>query len=269
MRHLKTLLCCSITAILFTSAYAQPGVLGRMRRIGNTVADKVIDKKVDEAVNGKNNQTGNNQQSTPGSTGGNNPSNNDGQGLISTPPDVNENLLAAESSFKSGKYGEARYAVQQAMLGVELQIGQKILKSMPDAVAGIKKDTTQDQVTSTSWGWTGLTILRKYRDKEKGDKQFTLTIANNAAWMSAINMYFNNPGYAQSTNGQQNMKQIMINGHRSIIEYDKGSGYKVSMPLGQTSLVIMEGINFKTEAEMTEAAKQINFDGIQALLGEK
>jgi hypothetical protein len=267
MRHLKTLLCVGIATFFFTSAYAQPGILGRMRRVGNNVADKIIDKKVDEAVNGQNNQNGNNQQSTPGSSSGNNPANTGGQGLISTPPDVNENLLAAENSFKGGKYGEARYAVQQAMLGVELQIGQKILKSMPETVAGLKKDTTQDQVTSTGWGWAGLTILRKYKDQS--DKQFTITIANNAAWMSAINMYFNNPGFAQSTNGQQNVKQIMVNGRRSIIEFDKGSGYKISMPLGQTSLVIMEGRNFKTEAEITEAAKQINFDGIQALLGEK
>jgi hypothetical protein len=61
----------------------------------------------------------------------------------------------------------------------------------------------------------------------------------------------------------------MINGHRSIIEFDKGSGYKVSLPLGQSSLVVMEGVNFKTEAEMTDAVKKIDFDGIQALLGEK
>jgi hypothetical protein len=202
MRHLKTLLCCGIATLLISSVHAQPGLLNKMRRAGNNVADRVINKKVDEAVTGQSNPNGTSQPGTPGA---NNPSNNGGQGLISTPPDVNENLTAAESSFKSGKYGEARYAVQQAMLGVELQIGQKILKSMPDAIAGLKKDTTQDQVTSTGWGWAGLTILRKYKGAD--DKQFSITIANNAAWMSAINMYFNNAGYAQSTNGQQNMNR--------------------------------------------------------------
>jgi hypothetical protein len=44
------------------------------------------------------------------------------------------------------------------------------------------------------------------------------------------------------------MKQIMISGHRAIIEFDKGSGYKVSLPLGQTSLVVMEGVNFKNRS---------------------
>ena len=185
-----------------------------MKKVGNNVADKVINKKIDEAVNGQGNPNGTGQPGTPGTPGANNPSNNGGQGLISTPPDVNENLTAAETSFKGGKYGEARYAVQQAMLGVELQIGQQILKSMPEAIVGLKKDTTQDQVTSTGWGWAGLTIVRKYKGAD--DKQFGITIANNAAWMSAINMYFNNAGYAQSTNGQQNMKQIMISGHRAI-----------------------------------------------------
>jgi hypothetical protein len=266
MRHLKTLLCCGLASLCISAVHAQGGILNKMRRVGNTVADKVLEKKVDEAVNGQDSQN-NSSSGNTGNTGKNNPTNKGGQGLISTPPDVKENLASAETAFKSGNYSDARYAVQQAMLGVELEIGQKILKSMPPAIAGLKKDTTEDKVTSTGWGWAGLTITREYKGAD--DKQFNVTIANNAAWMSAVELYFNNAGYAQSTNGEQKFKQVKIKDHRALIEYADRSGYKISIPLGQTSLMILEGVNFKTEQEMIKAANELDLAGIKDLLGEK
>lgn len=263
MRHMKTLLCISLLGWSISTVHAQ-GILNKMKNAGNRAADKILDKKVDEAVNGQNSQ--NNSNTTTNPSGKSNSANNSGQGLISTPPDVKENLTSAETAFKSGNYGEARYAVQQAMLGVELEIGQKILKSLPPTIAGLKKDTTEDKVTSTGWGWAGLTIIREYRT---GDKQFNITLANNAAWMSAINMYLNSGGYAQSTNGEQKFKQIKVKGYRAIIEFDNSSGYKISIPLGQTSLMVLQGINFANEAEITKAANEIDIDGIKTMLGEK
>ena len=196
----------------------------------------------------------------------NSPRNTGGAGLITTPPDVKENLADAETSFGSGKYSEARYAVQQAMLGVELQIGQSILKSLPKTIAGLNYDSTADQVTSSGWGWAGLTIYRQYTN---GEKQMKFSIVNNSAWMQAVNMYFNNAGYAQQTGGQQNWKQTKIKGIRAVIEYNESSGYKLSAPLGQTSLLVYEGINFTNEGEFMKAAEQIDIDKIKKQLGEK
>src|SRR5690606_24160423 len=110
------------------------------------------------------------------------PSNKGGGGLISTPPDVKQNLADAETSFKSGSYGEARYAVQQAMLGVEMEIGKEVLEAMPASVSGLDKVADADQVTSSGYGWAGLTIHREYL---KDDKELRTTVANNSAWMTA------------------------------------------------------------------------------------
>src|SRR5690606_15882747 len=122
-------------------------------------------------------------------SGGNRPANKGGAGLVTTPPDVKENLASAETSFKAGSYGESRYAIQQAMLGVEMEIGQKLLKSLPETVAGLPKQPEQDQVTSSGWGWAGLTIHREYT---KDDKQLQFTIANNSVLLSAMNLYLSN-----------------------------------------------------------------------------
>jgi hypothetical protein len=192
--------------------------------------------------------------------------NKGGAGLVTAPPDVNQNLADAESAYKTSKYGEARYAVQQAMLGVEMEIGNKVLKALPETVSGLPKQNEADKVTATGWGWAGLTIQREYL---KGDKQLRTTVANNSAWMSAVNMYLANGGYAQQTNGQQNWKQVKVKGYKGVIEYDEYSGYKLSVPLGQSSLMVWEGVNFANEQEMMTAANAFDIDGIKKMLGEQ
>ena len=235
---------------------------------------KKLKEKANQVINtagGDNQQNAGNtgaqgQNNTAGNQGSNNPGNKGGQGLVVTPPDVKENLSTAETVFNQGKYSEARYAVQQAMLGVEMQIGQQILKSLPETIGELAFNPKADQVTSTGWGWVGLTIKREYN---KDDKQLRFTITNNAAWMQAINLYFNNTGYAQTTGGQQNWKQTRIKGYRAVIEYDESSGYKLSVPLGQTSLLLYEGVNYATEQDFMAAANAIDIDAIKNKLGEK
>lgn len=272
MKLLKPAICLCIAACCYTATNAQ-GFLKKIKEKAENAANKVVDKKVDDAINketGNTNNDGGNNNSSNGSSNSpkyGKPSNKGGGGLVSAPPDVKENLTASETAFKGNNYGESRYALQQAILGVELQIGQNLLKSLPGTVGGLNKDSMQDQVTSTGWGWAGLTIQRVYNNKD--DKQFTLTIANNSLWMQAINMYLANGGYQQTTNGQQNWKQVKVKGHKAVIEYSESSGYKLSIPLGQTSLIICEGINFATEQEMMNAANQIDIDGIKKTLGEK
>lgn len=266
----KLLLCCSVL-IGFSPANAQ-GLLKKIKQKADQAAGKIIDKKVDQAIedktgvnpgNGDNNSTG--SGSSSGSSGKNNPGNKGGAGLVTTPPDINQNLGDAETAFKANNYGEARYAVQQAMLGVEMEIGKKILTSLPETVAGLKFTKEDDKVTSTGWGWVGLTIQREYGE---GDKQLSTTIANNAMWMSAINLYMTS-GYAQTNTSDQKWKQTKLKGNKAIIEYDDSSGYKLTVPIGQSSLIIWQGVNFATEQEMMDAANAFDIDSIKKTLGEK
>jgi hypothetical protein len=258
-----------IFTLLFLSGIAfqvqGQGLVGKLKQKAEKAAEKAIEKKVDPN-SGSNTGTNSSTPDNTNNSSSGRPTNQGGGGLVSTPPDVKQNLTDAESSFKSGGYGDARYAVQQAMLGVEMEIGNKVLKSLPETVTGLPKVTEEDKVTSTGWGWVGLTIQRIYRHDEK---QLSTTVANNAAWMSAVEMYLANGGYAQQTNGEQNWKQVKVKGYRAIIEYDESSGYKLSVPIGQSSLIVWEGINYKTEQEMLAVANAFDIDGIKSMLGEK
>jgi len=250
--------------LLINATQAQ--VLNRLKQRVENKAEQKAGQEIDKLFSGKDkNQTGQGQGTNGAGVNGNNPNNNGG-GLISTPPDVNQNLADAEAAYKKNSYGEARYAVQQAMLGVELEIGNKVLKSLPETVAGLNKEAQADQVTSTGWGWAGLTIQREYSTK---DKEFRVIIANNSVWMAGVNAYLASGGYAQQTNGQQNWKQTKLKGYRAIIEYSESSGYKLSVPLGQSSLIVFEGVSFASESEMMKAAETFNLDGIKKELGEQ
>lgn len=245
------------------------GLMGKLKQKAEQAAENALEKKAKEkaGVNtGGNNSSGSTNSGNTNSGSGNNPTNKGGGGLVTTPPDVKENLSDAESAFKSKSYGDARYAVQQAMLGVEMEIGNKVLKSLPETVSSLPYEKESDKVTSTGWGWAGLTIEREYL---KDDKQLRTTIANNSAWMSAVNMYLANGGYAQTTGGEQKWKQTKVKGHRAVIEYDESSGYKLSVPLGQTSLIVWEAVNFKSEQEVMTAANAFDIDGLIKTLGEK
>jgi len=267
---LQKMFTCCVVALLTLSAANGQGILKKIKDKAQQAADKVVDKKIDDAVgvngNNGNGNSGSPDMSSVGRSG--KPSNKGGEGLISTPPNVNENLTSADAAFKSGKYSDARYSVRQAMLGVEMEIGKKILEGLPAAISGLDKDASSDKVTSAGWGlgWSGLTIQRDYK---KVDKQLSFTIANNAMWMQAVNMYFNNGGYMQTSGGEQKWKQLKVQDEKAIIEYDASSGYKLSVPLGQTTLLVYEGINFANEQDFMTAVNQIKIATIKNQLGEK
>lgn len=228
---------------------------------------KKLKDKVTQATTKKvlNDSTANTTADNTG-TGGK-PVNKGGAGLKNTPPpDVNEQINEAEQSHQASKFSDARYSLQQALIGIEIQLGREILKSLPESINNLPKDTTQDKVVSTQWGWSNLTILRVYTDAK--DKQLTVTIGNNALYSGFVMMYFNNT-YVQADANQQNVKQVKVKGNRSIIQYDDSKGYTLITPIGQTSMIVWECINFADENEVMNAADHFDIDGIKKMLGEQ
>jgi hypothetical protein len=265
----KLFTCCAVAVLMLPAAYGQ-GILKKIKDKAQQTTDKIIDKKIDDAVGTNNNNNGPNSGTPDMSSVGRSgkPSNKSGEGLISTPPNVNDNLASAETAFKASKYSDARYSVRQAMLGVQMEIGKKILEGLPETISGLKKDVSSDKVTSAGWGmgWSGLTIQRDYK---QDDKQLSFTIANNAMWMQAVNMYFTNSGYMQTSGGEQKWKQTKVQDEKAIIEFDASTGYKLSIPVGQTTLLVYEGINFANEQDFMNAVNQIKIAAIKTQLGEK
>lgn len=257
----------SVSLLVHFDASAQ-GFLKKLKDKASDVANKSVDKKVDQAVgvdNSSNNNSGNNGSSNSGSRSGR-PTNKTGEGLKNTtPPDVNQQITDAEKAEAAGNFSDARYSVQQALLGIELQMGKQILKSLPATVSGLPADTTEDRVTSTQWGWANLTIQRIYK---QNDKQLTVVVGNNSAYSGFINVLFAG-NYTQSNGATQNFKQIKVKGNKAVIKFQESEGYTVLVQLGQSGLITFEGINFSTEQDMMNAVNSFDIDGIKKMLGEK
>ncbi len=253
-------LACTIQFAFHSTSQAQ--ILKKMKEKVNQAVDKAVDKKVGDA-------TGVDTQNQPANNSGSGSSGNKkGGGLKNTtPPDVKEEITIAEKSFKEAKYSDARYSIQQALTGIEIQLGKLILKSLPDKVTDMTKDTTKNIVSSTQWGWNNLTIQSVY--KKDPDKQMTISIGNNTYYAGIVNMYYMSTTYQQGANSEQNMKQIRVKGNKALITYDDNKGYTVMVQLGQSSLIVWECVNFATEDEVMSAVNTFDIDGIKKMMGEK
>lgn len=255
-----TIMAALIVAFLLPTpgAYSQ----GFIRKLKDKAENKAIDKIFgQEDETSEPSSSPSYDSSDPGSSGSRNTR---GEGLVTTPPDVTKNIGVAESSFGSKNYSEAKFALKQAILGVEMEIGKSVLTALPESVEGLSKDPQSDRVTSTGIGFVGMTIERTYT---KGDQELKMVIANNSAMMSAINMYMSAGAYG--SDADQNRKSVTLQGNRGILEYDEYSGYKLSVPIGQSSLIAFEGINFQNEQQIMAAAEKFNLDGIMKQLGEQ
>jgi hypothetical protein len=230
-------------------------------------------KKLKDKVNGavSKSATGSptqSDQSNSGNGSSSGPSNTKGGGLTNTsPPDVNQQITDAKQSQAAGNYSDARYSIQQALMGIELQIGKQILLSLPATVSGLQKDTVENKVMSTQWGWNNLTIQSVYK---KADQQMTVTIGNNGVYSGFVNMYFNSAYMQTSSNGKdENVKQTKVKSYKALITYDKSKGYTLLVPIGQSSLIAWECVNFATEQDVMNAANVFDIDGIKKMLGEQ
>ncbi len=215
---------------------------------------------VQEGIFGEEGETG--EEATMQETSSSSPSNIRGGGLTTTPPDVMENIASAETSLDKKQYSDARYSVRQAVLGIEMEMGQKVLEGLPKSVKGLDMVPEEDRVSSMSMGFTGLSIERVYRG---GDQQLELTIGNDAMMLASINMYLSMGAYETG----ENQKTVTFQGNRGVLEYDDYSGYTLSVPFGQSSIFVLNGINFSDEQEIMSAAGEFDIEKIKKELGEQ
>lgn len=259
MKRVLYVLCFLITATITNNTSAQ-GFLKKLKDKVNKTVDNAVDKKTGVTPAG---DSGNSNSVSSGK-----PANKGGGGLSNTaPPDVKAQMADAESAHAAKKYSDARYSLQQALMGVEIQLGHQILKSLPATVDALNVDTLQDVVMSTQWGWNNLSIQRVWK---KSDKQLTITVGNAGIYAGLAALYFTNAGMVESSsNAKQNFKQVRVKGNKAIIQYEDSKGYTLIVSLGQSSMIVWECINFANEQEVMNTANTFDIDGIKKMLGEQ
>ncbi len=258
-----------LLCFIFTLGNQQIYSQGFLQKLKDKAVDKATDKTVNTVTKGDDKST--NSSSTNNSNNSNSGSNSksvqntQGSNLTSAPPDVKENIKAAKVAYQAKNYAEARRSARQAMLGVEMEIGQNILKSLPDKADGMPNLPEEDKVNSSGIGFAGLMIQRIY---QANDKQLKVLIENSSMQVSSVNMYLNNSSYSAS-NTNQNSKEVKFKGNRALLQFEQNTGYTLSVPIGQSSVVIINGVNYANENVFMTAANQFDIDKIKNELGEK
>lgn len=190
-------------------------------------------------------------------------SNTRGGGLEAETPDVNQSIADAETAFGSKDYKGAKAAIKDALWGVELEMGNKLLEALPKTVASLEADPSSDRVSSSGEELMGLTIERVYLGDD--DMELRFTISNNSALVSMSGMAA--AGMYQQRSDQDNMKQVQFQNHRGFIQYDDSSGYSLTVPFGQSSVLLLSGVNFETERSFMDAANLFSMELIKQKLG--
>jgi len=251
-----------------SEAYSQ----NLLKKIKSKAEDKVVNKVFGEGDSNSGSSSTNTttttsttEETTSSAKGSKTVQNTTGGGLVTTPPDVKENIASAKTEFSANNYTDARYAVRQAILGVEMEMGQNVLKSLPEKADGMPYLTEEDKVTSSGIGFVGMTIERVYQTE---DKELKVTIQNDAAMLTAVNAYLSGGGYAVSST-DQNSKRVKFEGYQALLQYDESTGYTLSVPFGQSSLLVVLGVNYPDEKTMMSAAGLFDIEKIKKELGEK
>jgi len=256
-------------AIVLTNEASSQGFLKKLKDKVNKEVNKAVGNEVEQkaGVTPANDPSSANNNNNNNSNSGK-PSNKGGGGLSNTaPPDVKAQMADAESAHAAKNYSDARYSLQQALMGVEIQLGHQVLKSLPATVDALNVDTAQDIVMSTQWGWNNLDIHRVW--KNTADKQLTITIGNAGMYANLVDLYFSNAGMMQASGGKQNIKQVRVKGNKAIIQYEDSKGYTLIVSIGQSSMIVYECINFANEQEVMTTANTFDIDGIKKMLGEQ
>lgn len=256
--------------IMISSYSASPqGLLKKAgQRLGRE-AGKLLDKSDNQQqgesqdTNMEQNQNTNTQDSQDNTQAGTYGSSGS-QRKKMTPPDVNKSIADAETAFASKDFEDTRYNVQQALMGIELEIGYQLLESLPKNVDGLDFLADEDKVQSNGWGFQGFLVERIYQNDK--DKSMDVSIINNAAMISGMNMVLSNPGYANSDNNQ---KSVKVGSYRGLLTAEENGSFTLGVPLGQSSLVNMTFTEYQDENEVIAAAQKLDLEGIKTTLGEQ
>jgi hypothetical protein len=170
--------------------------------------------------------------------------------------DFDKNLATAKSSYGSGDLENARFAMEQMLRDLDIEIGKEILKMLPTDIATRKMNEKDDNVTGGSGYAGGLFVHRTYGMDPKDGQ---IEIINNSPMINSINAILTTPILGGMMR-DENQKQVKIQGYKSLLTKSVNSetaktNYELQIPMNNTLVTVrMEDTN---EGEITAAGNSI------------
>lgn len=184
--------------------------------------------------------------------------------ISATAQDFDKNLATAKSSYGSGDLENARFAMEQMLRDLDIQIGKEILKLLPTQLASLKTDEKKDNLTGGA-GYAGGLYVQRYYGVDPKEGQ--IEIINNSPLMNSIQAILTTPILGGMMR-DENQKQVKVQGYKSLLTKSVDSqtaktNYELQIPMNNTLVTLR--IDDTNEQEITAAANAIPLAKIAAI----
>ena len=253
------------TLVLFmtgitTTASAQ---FPRLQRKLEQALEKKVEDKIEEELEEDGGLFGEEPASSNDPQRTNTPNKIKGKSLSA--PDATQHIEEAENQLSQKAYSDARYEVKQALIAVELAIGQSILEEdMPKQIGNLDYLPHNDAVASSGIGFAGLAVQRSY---ESNNERMQAGVYNNQTMLLQYQRILTNPSYYENSDVQY--KTVRVQGQEGSLSFDNDNTYTLGVPFGQNSLFILECVNFSDENQVMNAANAFDLNAIMKKLDEQ
>jgi hypothetical protein len=168
-------------------------------------------------------------------------------------------LATARSEYSKGNLEGSRFAMQQLLQELDIQIGKEVLGMLPAKLDALTANTKNDNVTANT-GLAGCLITRDYGTTPKTAK---IEIMSNSPLIASLNAILAIPFMGNSGDGTQ--KVVKVAGYKSILQKNVDTetnqeNYTLQIPLNSTLLTLTA--DKSTEAEVLKWANAIPVDKI-------
>ena len=176
--------------------------------------------------------------------------------------EFDKNLATAKTAYSSGKLQDARFAMEQMLRDLDIQIGKEILKLLPGQMGSLTAAPKEDNVNGA--GGVGLFVHRSYGAQPK---RADLEIINNSPLMTGLNAILSTPVLGGMMR-DENQKQIKVQGYKALLtkSMDSETGktnYELQIPMNNTLVTLK--VNDTNEGEITNWGNTIPLAKIQQM----
>jgi hypothetical protein len=178
--------------------------------------------------------------------------------------EVTASLSSAKSAYQTKNLEETRFALENALKEVNMEIGKQALALLPLSLGQLKADPKNDDVAGMAVLFAGLNVMRDYNS---ATENATLTIITDSPMLAGISAILTMPAMMLNNDEQ---KVVKIAGYKSLIqknkdENDKIVGYSLQVPFNN-SLLSLDYNGAISESEFTNIANSLPVTELVKLL---
>jgi hypothetical protein len=152
-------------------------------------------------------------------------------GITAQTSEVPDLLDEAKSEYQSGKLESSRFALREALNGINQAIGHDMLALMPEELGNMVMNEDEDNVTGMNTGFAGLFVSRHYQSE---DQSASVEVVSDSPLLGGINILLSMPAFMTS---DPNQKRIKVDGQKALLTRnasDTSTSYDVQLVFGDT-----------------------------------